>query len=264
MLGGTDISSRLSSIYNDTSKQLSESLTRLASGKRINKASDDFSGYVKAANLTVDIENASRVKQRTNEVKGGFEFAVQAAQNVMEDIGKLKQLTQDYAAESDADAKELISQEFTAVKTSLTNLISNSKWNGSQVMSTAAVDVGSVAIDPSTTGTTTFSLSDFSTANTAVSGFDITSSTDADFQDATEAVAGYVASAESTITELDRYAKLADVISSSKQATRSMITDIDEAKELTHNTDLQIRSQASVAMMAQANSSRMGIMQLYM
>lgn len=57
---------------------------------------------------------------------------------------------------------------------------------------------------------------------------------------------------------------LTDIAINSKEAAASLITDIDEMKELALATDLQIRQQASIAMMAQANVSRQGILQLYM
>jgi flagellin len=264
MLGGTDISSRLSNIYSSNSKQLSESLTRLATGKRINSASDDFGGYVKAANLTVDINSASRAKQGMQSLKGGYDVAIESAQNVLDDVNKLKKLARDYNNETDADAQALIAKEFTAVQTSITDMVANSKWDGTAVLTSGGVaSFGSVSLDPSTSASTTFSLEDFESGAGNIAAL-ATGSSDADFQAEIEALSSYIANADVKRTELDRHMKLNDVIVASKEASRSMITDIDEARELSHNTDLQIRNQAAVSMMAQANMSRMGIMQLYM
>jgi flagellin len=264
MLGGTDVSSRLSNIYSSNNKQLSESLTRLATGKRINNASDDFSGYVKAANLSVDINSATKTKQGMQSLKGGYDFAIDAAQNVLDDVTKLKQLARDYNNETNADAKALINKEFTAVKTSITDMVANSKWDGTAVMASAGVAAfGTVSLDPSTSASTTFSLEGHESAAGAIAGL-TNASTDANYQTEIEALSSYIATADVKRTELERHMKLTDVIVASKEASRSMVTDIDEARELSHNTELQIRNQASVSMMAQANSSRMGIMQLYM
>lgn len=264
MLGGTDVSSRLSNIYSSNNKQLSESLTRLATGKRINNASDDFSGYVKAANLSVDINSATKTKQGMQALKGGYDFAIDAAQNILDDVTKLKQLARDYNNETNADAKALINKEFTAVKTSITDMVANSKWDGTAVLNSAGVAAfGTVSLDPSTSAATTFSLEAHESAAGAIASL-TNASTDANFQTEIEALSSYIATADVKRTELERHMKLTDVIVASKEASRSMITDIDEARELSHNTELQIRNQASVSMMAQANSSRMGIMQLYM
>jgi hypothetical protein len=48
MIGGIDYSSiRLASAYNFNSQQLSDTLSRIATGKKISKPSDDFAGYAR-------------------------------------------------------------------------------------------------------------------------------------------------------------------------------------------------------------------------
>jgi flagellin-like hook-associated protein FlgL len=59
-----------------------------------------------------------------------------------------------------------------------------------------------------------------------------------------------VASAGDALTA---YSNLADTVINSNEATISVLTGIDDASELAGLTSLQVRQQATVAMMAQAN-----------
>ena len=58
--------------------------------------------------------------------------------------------------------------------------------------------------------------------------------------------------------------KLNDTIISSKEAVKSLITDIDEAAETSRMIDESVRQQAAVSMIAQANMSRQSVLKLYM
>ena len=78
-----------------------------------------------------------------------------------------------------------------------------------------------------------------------------------------EVAATYLFKADGFSEDLDMHVDLTDTIINSKEATNSLITDIDDIKELAALTDLQIRQQATIAMIAQSNDIRAAIARLY-
>ena len=63
---------------------------------------------------------------------------------------------------------------------------------------------------------------------------------------------------------VDHQVNVTDTVIQSKQAAYSEVAEIDDAKEMAKQTALNVRQQASVAMMAQANMAQQGIMRLFM
>jgi flagellin-like hook-associated protein FlgL len=72
-----------------------------------------------------------------------------------------------------------------------------------------------------------------------------------------------VAELNSFATLLQRQLNLTETVINSKEATISAITDIDELQELSTLTLLQVRQEATIAMMAQANMAQGYAAKLY-
>ncbi len=81
--------------------------------------------------------------------------------------------------------------------------------------------------------------------------------------DALTAATSYLSKAVSYDRSIDRQLRISDTIIQSKEAAISFISDIDEVSELSRKTDLQIRQEASIAMLAQAQLLRSSITKLY-
>jgi flagellin-like hook-associated protein FlgL len=92
---------------------------------------------------------------------------------------------------------------------------------------------------------------------------DITTVTANAIQNELENAQVYVMEMESFSTMLQRQLNLTDTIISSKESTISAITDIDEIEELSALTMLQVRQEATISMLAQANIIQGYAAQLY-
>jgi len=261
MLGGMDVSSRLSNIYTSTQKAMADSLSRLASGKRIQNPGDDFAGYMRASDLKNDIAAFDIVKQDLQEAKGVVDYAISTGSSILEDLSKMKDLAAKYAATSDEDQQALITAEFDALVSATTDFATAANWNGTQVYdSSGSVTYDTIDLDPNTSANADLTVS-FS-AGADLSSLDATDSSA--IQTQIETATSFLAQAQALGDNIDRHANLTNITINSKEATASAITDIDDAKELANRTDLQVRQQAAISMLSQANVSRMGIMQLYM
>jgi len=78
-----------------------------------------------------------------------------------------------------------------------------------------------------------------------------------------ESMLSYLSEAKAFDAIAEQQLKLNDTIISSKEAVKSLITDIDEAAETSKMIDESVRQQSTVSMIAQANMSRQSVLKLY-
>ncbi len=262
MIGGiSNVSSGLASIYNANNRALNDTLSRIASGKRIQKPSDDIVGYFKSRALLTDVAGYEVVKQNLQEAKGYADYALETGTAIMEKLLKSKELEAQHIA-ADAAGKAEILAEHAILEAELTSLIANAQYNSAPIHANGSLI--EVELDPdAASGSLDVA---FVTADDIVvpGNLNVAQGTFVLVNLEIVKAASYIAKASGFAEDLQMHMDLTDTIINSKEAAASAITDIDEVKELAASTDLQIRQQASIAMMSQANMSRQGIMQLYM
>lgn len=257
--------SLLSNIYTTNATAMSQSLSKIASGKRIQNPSDDFAGYLKASAFQTDITGYTNVKADLQNGKGLTDYAKATGNQIVEDLTDMKALATQWAAANTANSNDTetlngLQAKYDAIVTQIADLKTNATYNGTAVY--AASSLGTFQVNAEDNSL----VVDVNVANVADESNvnDITSATAvADLK--TEIVEGekYVSQAESFGKEISSYMTLADVAVSSKQAAMSAITDVDEVKEMANLTNLQVRQQAAVSMMSQANSSQASIARLF-
>ena len=272
-------------------RNLQKSLTRLSSGKRITKPSDDAGGLAVSMKLTSSI---SRTKATISNIQNSLSFgevqdgALQAGARIVDRLAELKTLSLD-VMKSDTDV-ENYNTEFRALQQQL-HAITTETFNGvSLFASTTTAGVGmtfgtdkhTVSIFTSDRGAagsvvslnksalmsalTFTSLTDAANAATG-SGITIAASTSATaidigdisvsfFTNALENIATLRAENGATMTRLQFAEDHLRLSSANLEAANSRIMDVDVATESTALAKYNILSQASAAMLAQANSSQ--------
>jgi flagellin len=266
-LGGiNNVSNSIASIYNSNSQTYADTLSRIASGKKINKPSDDFVGYIRAATMKTSVSGFETVQQKLTDTKGIASMMAKAGADIYEDLSRMGELAQmhadEVAGDNDADTLAAYANEFNALADAIDDLIDNTNYNGTNLLTAGTIKT--VDLDPS--GTSTFSMiiaAGEVPTKAAIDALDITTgATVADAQ--IGFAASYLVKAEGFVTALERHIDMTGIVIQSKNEQISLIDDIDEAEEMTKSIDQSIRQQASIAMLSQANVSRQGIMQLYM
>jgi flagellin len=259
------VASLLSNIYNTNASAIQQSQTMIASGKRIQNPGDDFAGYIKAQALQTDITAYTDVKSGLQNAKGLTDYAKTTGNQILTDLTDMKTLATQWAAansanSSDTDTLNGLKAKYDAIVTEITDLKTNATYNGTAVY--AASSLGTFQVNGED-NTLVVDVSPTSVANEANVN-DITAG-NAVTNLQTEITAGekYVSQADSFGNEISSYMTLADVAVSSKQAAMSAITDVDEVKEMANLTNLQVRQQAAVSMMSQANASQAAIARLF-
>ena len=262
MLGGLNgVGASLASVYSQNSSDMAEVYSRIATGKKINKPTDDFSGYIRAQSMDTEIKMLQDLKPDLIDAKSAARVAVDSGTAVLEDLSRMKELANVYAAGT-ADQQLSYKSEFNALKSSVNETLTNTKYDGASVFGAVAL----ASPELNTAGDTLqvkFVVADYN-ATADITALDITDGgVAADVDAEIEIALGYVNKAASFDKAIDRNLSLNDTIVANKQAAMSSLTDINDIEEMGKATDLQIRQQAAISMMAQANMSRQGIMKLY-
>ena len=278
----------------ENNKQLQQSLTRLSSGKRITKPADDAGGLAVSMKLTSSISRTkAAISNIQNSLSFGEvqDGALQAGARIVDRLAELKSLSLD-VMKSDADISNY-NTEFRALQQQL-HAITAETFNGVSLFASTTTTGGAMTFGNAATGKHTFSVftSDRGAAGSVVSlnksalmsALTFTSLTDASqaatgsgitiaasdsasaidigdisvsfFTTALENIATLRAENGATMTRLQFAEDHLRLSSANLEAANSRIMDVDVATESTALAKYNILSQASAAMLAQANSSR--------
>ena len=256
---------------NAAGKALGTAMERLSTGKRINSAKDDAAGLAITTSMTSQVRGMNQGIRNAND---GISMA-QTAEGALSEVTNMLQRQRELTVQASnntysADDLANLASEMTALNTQITSVLANSEFNGQKLFDASAGTAGVVSvqaganeadaidIDLSTNLTTDADLA----AAAAVDVEALVAGDIALFDTAIKTVstvrAGLGASQnqlESAVTNLNNnITNLSDA--------RSRIEDTDYSAETTALAKSQILSQASSAMLAQANQSQQNVLSL--
>jgi flagellin len=241
-------------------------MERLSTGKRINGAADDAAGLAIASKMTAQIKGMQQAVRNAND---GISLA-QTADSALGEISNLVQRVRELAVQSangtlSTDDRTSINTESTELLAQISDIAANTSFNGVSLLNnTNTIDIQagaasgqtiSITMTDATTTTLAIDTVDLSTqagANTALGLLDTAITTISEGRASLGASQNRLASA---ITNLTSQA-------TNLTEARSRIEDVDFSSETTEMAKSQILSQASTAMLAQANQSQQGVLQL--
>ncbi len=244
---------------------LQQAMERLSTGKRINSAKDDAAGLAIASSMTSDIRGMNQAIRNAND---GISFA-QTAEGALNEVTNMLQRIRELAVQSASgtysdDDRANLQAEVEQLGAQIDDIVGNTKFNGVTVFGSADVTVniqtGSKSGDQTALTVKGFDVS-------SASGSDISSTAGAttalgDVDAALKAVATTRASLGAGQSRLESVVNnLSNNVTNLSDA-RSRIEDADFSVESTSLAKAQILSQASVAMLAQANQSQAGVLSL--
>ena len=244
---------------------LSSAMERLSTGKRINSAKDDAAGLAISSSMTSQIRGMSQAIRNAND---GISLA-QTADGALGEVTNMLQRIRELSVQSASgtysdDDRANLQSEVTQLGAQIDSIISDTKFNGVAVFGSSDVTVnvqtGYGSADQTTLTVTGIDVS-------AASGSDISSASGAttalgDVDDALKAVATTRSSLGAGQSRLESVVNnLSNQVVNLSDA-RSRIEDADFSAESTNLAKAQILSQASTAMLAQANQSQSGVLAL--
>jgi flagellin len=243
-----------------TDTAMGKSLEKLSSGLRINRAADDAAGLAISEGLRSQIGG---LKVGARNAQDGISVA-QTAEGALTEVHSMLQRMNDLSVQynngtQSADSKTALGAEFDQLKTEITRIKDNTKFNGVDLFDGTAktfqvgYDSGD-KIDISTTATADFT--------TGIASLDITSSKSEDVQAQITAVSSQRAELGAAQNRFEHTLNNVNVAVENLSASESRIRDTDMAQEMVSFTRSQILSQAGTAMLAQANQSSQGVLSL--
>jgi flagellin len=274
-------------------RAMNTAMERLATGRRINSASDDAAGLAIASKMTSQVKGLEQASRNANDAISLVQTVEGAGKEILNILTRMKELsvqaTSGTYSATDRDAMDL---EFQQLKSEITRIETNTTWNGQVLMDGADTVAAQVGAGSGQTMSMTFgnwSLENDTTTNATASVYGDTNGAsnnvanaagnanmgNIDLQDATRAatansaldIAISGASAEvakygSYINRLEYASDNLLNVAQNTDASRSRIEDADYAEETSELAKTQIIAQAGTAMLAQANQIKQTVLAL--
>ena len=244
----------------------SQAMERLSSGKRINSAKDDAAGLAIATRMDASARGLTQAIRNANDGISLAQTADSAAGSIADILVRMRDLAMQASTGTlGDDDRTAIQTEVTALIAQIDDVATRTTFNGTPLLDgTANLDIqtglndGEVVnitiADLQSTGLTVDGL-DFSTAGGAS---DALATLDTAIQTVATARANLGAQQNRLSSAVDNLTSTVTNLSESK----SRIEDADFSVESTNLAAAGILAQASTAMLAQANQSSQGVMNL--
>ena len=244
----------------------SQAMERLSSGKRINSAKDDAAGLAIATRMDATVRGLNQAVRNAND---GITLS-QTAEGAMGGISNILVRMRELAVQSASGTngttdRTAIQTEVTALLSQIGDIATRTTFNGTNLLSGGA----SIDIQTGTASgqTVNIAIGDLTAAGLAVAAVDLSTAAGAG------TALGLLATAIQTVTtgranlgaQQNRLEAAVDNLTSTVTNlanAKSRIEDTDFSAESTKLAAASILSQASTAMLAQANQSQQGVMNL--
>ncbi len=267
----TNISAmRAANASNSAALMQGTAMQRLSTGKRINSAKDDAAGLAISTSMTSQITGMQQGIRNAND---GISLA-QTAEGALNEVTNMLQRVRELAVQSASGTYQAVDrtnmqQEVTSLTSQVNSVLANTKFNGVALFSTTAgtnlsfaiqaganaadvVTVTSLAIDGTNISATAL---DVSTAPLALASMANVDTALAEVANTNASLGGGESQLQSAINNLTSN-------STNLSDARSRIMDADYSAETTTLAKAQILSQASTAMIAQANQAQQNVLSL--
>lgn len=238
-----------------TQMGLNQTIERLTSGKRINKASDDAAGLGISNQLNTEVKVADQGQRNANDGVSLLQVADGALDTITNLLQRQAELTQQATTGTvDSNGIANINAEYSKNNATIKDILKSTTFNGTSVFgNTAQITVGS------------FAKVDLATALTSVT---ITSGTDASASQLSavkadlQAVSTQRATLGAAEATLNSYSTVLGIQSQNLQAAASQITDANIANEVVNLSKFQILNQSGISALGKSNQSSQSVLAL--
>jgi flagellin len=251
---------------NASQSQFEDSLAKLASGSRINKAADDAAGLAVSTTLEHRIKAQSAARQNAQEGISLIQTAEGGVEQVRSMLDRMRELAVRSSNETlSASDRSNADLEFGQLKDEIVRISSSTSYNGKTLLNASLIATFQVGQDDLASNRIAVTV----TGDFSVSGADsIIQLTNAEVNTAASAQAAldlidnalsrvntYRSKLGSTQNRLERSISNLDADIENATAANSRIRDVDFASETAAFTRSQILIQSGTAILSQANSS---------
>jgi len=237
---------------------------RISTGKRINRASDDPSGLVRAMSLKADISSYTKALDNINEGVNAMDKIATTLASIYDILTEMRTLADSAISETDADTITSYRNDFDQYVSDIGTLSDQVTVAGAGVMDGTPSSV-TIQVGISTTSTRTFDYVNTSASTLTVSGLDFADTTET-YSDAIataavsavdtalDTVESYIATIAAQQRVLDINTDFVNSMIKNQSIAYGKIMDANIARETTDMAAAQIRQTSAAAMLAQSNS----------
>ncbi|MET3193336.1 flagellin [Gottfriedia sp. OAE603] len=252
----------------------SKNMEKLSSGLRINRAGDDAAGLSISEKMRGQIRGLDQASRNSQD---GISM-IQTAEGSLNEVHSILQRMRELAVQSSNDTnvqadRDALDLEFKQLGSEVKRISTDTEFNTQKLLNGAAGAAGKVEIQVGANQGQSFQLDfkqagiDLTATNTALGAMDIKSQTNADSAIGNlDTEIANVSTGRSTLgswqNRLEHTVANLNNASENLTASESRIRDVDMAKEMMEFTKNNILTQASQAMLAQANQQPQGVLQL--
>lgn len=270
----TNISAmRASNASISANKTLGTAMERLSTGKRINSAKDDAAGLAITTSMTSSIRGMTQAVRNSND---GISLA-QTAEGALGEVTNMLQRVRELAVQSasgtyqDTDRTNM-QAEVAQLATQMGAMVDTSEFNGVKLFNKSAgggTGIINIQSGSESTDTVALTLADLTALKTATAATAFTVKTAAEATTLIGTVDTQLDAISTARATLGAgQSRLESVVNSltanvtNLSNARSQIEDADYSTETTALAKAQILSQASTAMISQANQSQQNVLSL--
>lgn len=248
-----------------TNQGLNQTIQRLTTGKRINRASDDAAGLAISNKLGADVRIASQGRRNAND---GISV-LQTADGVLDEVTNLLTRASELAQQAQSSTsgldnstgKKALDAEFQNIIKTIADIQNSTTFNGASVFNAAsalAVAVGGFTTVNVTVGT--FHSLSATTDQLVSTTFAINAATDIGRAlDNVSALRGTIGASQQQLTSVSNSL---GIQVENFTAAYSQIRDANVADEVVNLSKFQIMNQAGTSALGQANQSSQSILAL--
>jgi flagellin len=263
---------------NINNTNLTRTLLRLSSGKRINSGADDAAGLQIADSLRANVRALDQAVRNANDGISVAQIADGALQEISNILTRAVTLAEEAAtATVDSTGRASINAEFSQIQAEIARIANQTNFNGVGIFTTSGLG-GSLSVfvgDISTASYINVTIDTITTTGDTVtdlggqdlSTIDLTTAAGAatalgSIKNALGAVASARAEIGGGMNRLQSAVAVLQAQSINTQAAESVIRDANVAEEIANLTKYQILAQSGISALAQANVNSQQVLSL--
>lgn len=255
----------LGTFYNQSKAAMASPLIRLSSGKNYNKPKDGVGEFFLVDRLNRDRRGYEIIRRGLEKGVALVNTAEGIAMELSENFKQLKNLTLEYwNSPAGSVDRTVIESEFNGIVSSMQTIINNAEFEGRDLMAVGTVT--SIMLDPNDVSQTfdvTYAAGDLiDTGALSIDGGADYAASVALIDTELNKNMSYLSKTSGYIYSLNAQVSVTDSMIDYHSESATAINEVDEAKEMKELVTQEIRQQASVAMIAQANMMRFSMLKL--
>ena len=239
---------------------------RISTGKRINRASDDPTGLIRAMTLRSNIGSYTTALDNINEGIEAMDKIASTLASIYDTLTEMRTLADASISETDTDTLAAYKANFISYLSDIDTYSDQVTVAGAAVMDGSPTEV-TIQVGPSVSDTRTFDYVDTSTDELGIDSASIQMSNSSYLNTAARAtlavtaidsaldiVEGYIATVAASQKVLDINTDFANSMIKNYSIAYGKIMDANIAEETAKLASAQIRQTSAAAMLAQSNS----------